>query len=339
MHLSAIDGRERTKRCGQAAPLGLLLGFAADLVLRDPPRLHPVAGFGHLALSVERRLYAPRRRRGAELCLLLLSCACVPAHLLQMAAQRTRFGRVVVLVAFAFATLGGGSLIGEATAIAALLQAGDLEQARERLPALVGRDVEELSEEQVSRAVIESVAENTADAVIGVLLWGALFGPAGMAGFRAANTLDAMFGHRDARYGEFGWACARLDDLLAAPAARVGAVLAAAMAPLVGGARSLAWRTLRRDGRRHPSPNAGLMEAVFAGALGVRLGGTLSYNGIVEHRPTLGEGPSPQPADIERAVRLSLAVGSLCVISCASAQLIWAGSAGRAARAWWNGAR
>ena len=145
------------------------------------------------------------------------------------------------------------------------------------------------------------MAENTSDAVVGTLLWGAIGGPAGVAAFRAANTLDAMVGHRSPRYREFGWAPAKLDDALCWPAARAGAGLAVLCAPLAGGSRAEAWHTLRRDGAAHPSPNAGRMEAAFAGALGLRLGGPLAYDGRIEDRPALGDGRAP--IDRRRAPR------------------------------------
>jgi adenosylcobinamide-phosphate synthase len=172
----------------------------------------------------------------------------------------------------------------------------------------------------VSRAVVESVAENTGDAVVGALLWGALAGPAGVAAYRAVNTLDAMVGHRSERYADFGWAAARLDDAMGWPGARLGAVLVAACAPLAGGSPGAAWRTLRRDGAAHPSPNAGRLEAAFAGALGLRLGGPLSYAGRVEHRPVLGDGDgtAPDSAAVRRAARLSLAVGLAATAACSA---------------------
>jgi adenosylcobinamide-phosphate synthase len=164
---------------------------------------------------------------------------------------------------------------------------------------------------------VESVAENTSDAVVGALFWGAVGGPAGVAAYRAANTLDAMVGRRDERYESFGWASARLDDLMSLPAARGGAALTAACAPLVGGSPSTTWELVRRDGPDHPSPNAGRMEAAFAGALGLRLGGRLAYAGNVEERAQLGEGRAPQSGDVRRAVKLSLAVGAAAAVACA----------------------
>jgi adenosylcobinamide-phosphate synthase len=195
---------------------------------------------------------------------------------------------------------------------------GDLDAARRALPALAGRDPQALDEAGIARAVVESVAENTADAVVATLLWGAVAGPAGVAAHRAVNTLDAMVGHRSERYAAFGSGAARLDDAMAWPAARTGAALAALCAPAAGGSPRTTWTTVRRDGGAHPSPNAGWMEAAFAGALGLRLGGPLSYAGRDELRPTLGAGRPATATDIERAVRLSLAVGAAAALACAA---------------------
>jgi adenosylcobinamide-phosphate synthase len=168
----------------------------------------------------------------------------------------------------------------------------------------------------IARAVVESVAENTSDAVVGTLVYGALFGPAGVAAYRAANTLDAMVGHRSPRYAKFGWAAARLDDALGWPAARAGAGLTV----LCGRAPARTWRVLRRDGAAHPSPNAGRMEAAFAGALDLRLGGPLAYGGRAEQRPSLGDGRAPVAADIARANRLSSRVGAAAL---AASVAVW----------------
>jgi len=288
---------------------GLALGYGADLALGDPRRGHPVAAFGSVALAAERACYAPSRVRGMAFAGVLIAGAALVGEALARLAARTGLGRQVALAGVSWIALGGRSLRREATAIAAHLDAGEFEQARRALPALAGRDPEALDADGIARAVVESVAENTSDAVVGVLLWGALAGPAGVAAHRAANTLDAMVGHRSERYARFGWAPARLDDLLGWPAARAGAGLTVLCAPLAGGSRARAWQTLRRDGGAHPSPNAGRMEAAFAGALGLRLGGPLVYAGRTELRPQLGDGRRPAPADIHRATRLSGAVG------------------------------
>jgi adenosylcobinamide-phosphate synthase len=282
----------------------LIGGYAADLALGDPRRFHPVAGFGRVAQATERAVYGPSRVRGA-------------AYAGALVAGAALAGRRAPLAALTWAALGGRSLAREALGVAGRLERGELAAARAALPALVGRDATALDAGGICRATVESVAENTSDAVVGALLWGAVAGPAGVAAYRAANTLDAMVGRRDERYAAFGWAAARLDDAMSWPAARAGAALTALCAPVAGGSPGRTLAVVRRDGAAHPSPNAGRMEAAFAGALGVRLGGPLAYRGVAEIRPRLGDGPAPGPADVRRAVRLSLAVGAAAAVGCA----------------------
>jgi adenosylcobinamide-phosphate synthase len=250
----------------------------------------------------------------------LVAAAALGAELGARVAGRARLGRPAVLAVLTWAALGGRSLGREARRLARCLEGGDLDGARAALPSLCGRDPAGLDTRGLSRATVESVAENTADAVVGALFWGAVAGPAGIAGYRAANTLDAMVGHRSERYASFGWAAARLDDVLSWPGARLGAGLAALLAPVVGGSPAATLRVVRRDGAAHPSPNAGRIEAAFAGALGLRLGGPLAYGGRAEVRPTLGAGGAPEPGDIERAVRLSTAVGAAAALLAATAR-------------------
>uniref|UniRef100_UPI0013C43601 CobD/CbiB family cobalamin biosynthesis protein n=1 Tax=Streptomyces scabiei TaxID=1930 RepID=UPI0013C43601 len=226
------------------------------------------------------------------------------------AVRPSRAASVGLTAAATWAVVGGTSLGREARAVGRSLTAGDVEGARARLPHLCGRDPQALDADGIARAVVESVAENTSDAVVGALVWGAVGGVPGLVGFRAVNTLDAMVGHRSQRYRRYGWASARLDDVVGWPGARLTAVLAAAC----GGDARGAVRAWRADAGRHPSPNAGPVEASFAGALGVRLGGTLSYGGRVEHRPVLnGKGRAVAVEDIERAVRLSRRVSWLAL--------------------------
>ncbi|MFI9200985.1 cobalamin biosynthesis protein [Streptomyces sp. NPDC053048] len=289
---------------------GAALGFACDLVLGDPRRGHPVAAFGRAAHAVEQRLWRDHRGAGALHTALCAGGTAVGAALLASAARRSRTAGIALTAAVTWAVLGGTSLGREARAVGAALAAGDLAAARERLPHLCGRDPQALDEQQIARAVVESVAENTSDAVVGALVWGALAGVPGLAGFRAVNTLDAMVGHKSPRHRRFGWASARLDDVAGWPGAR----LTAALAVLAGPDPRGALRVARRDASRHPSPNAGPVEAAFAGALGVRLGGTLAYAGRVEHRPVLGAENRPvEVGDIERAVRLSRRVSVLAL--------------------------
>lgn len=291
-------------------------GYVADAAFGDPCRRHPVAGFGNAAIALERKTYSPTRLRGVMFAGALIAAVGVAVESIGSAAARKRVCGAVVFGAVTWASLGGRSLAVAARDVADALERGDLAAARHRLPSLVGRDVSELDEQMICRAVVESVAENTSDAVVGALFWGALLGPAGVAMFRAANTLDAMVGHRTERYEDFGWASARIDDVLGWPPARLTALLAAICAPLVGGSPSETLRIVRRDGAAHPSPNAGRAESAFAGALGLRLGGSLSYGGHGEVRGYLGDGSEPRVLDVERCVRLASAVGLSALVVC-----------------------
>ncbi|MGW4721062.1 cobalamin biosynthesis protein [Streptomyces sp. NPDC004291] len=298
---------------------GAAAGLALDLLLGDPRRGHPVAAFGRTAAAVEKRLHHDHRGWGA---LHTAVCAGSTVALGALAARAVRdrpAAAVALTAASVWAVVGGTTLGREARAIGGALAAGDLEVARERLPHLCGRDPQSLDGPAMARAVVESVAENTSDAVVGALFWGAVAGVPGLVGFRAVNTLDAMVGHKSPRYRRFGWASARLDDLAGWPGAR----LTAALATVAGGDPRGAVRAWRADAPKHPSPNAGPVEASFAGALGVRLGGTLSYGGRVEHRPVLnGEGRAVEVADVERAVALSRRVTALTLVACVGGRLI-----------------
>jgi adenosylcobinamide-phosphate synthase len=201
------------------------------------------------------------------------------------------------------------------------LAAGDLPAARSQLPNLCGRDPAALEAPELARATVESLAENTSDAVVAPLFWGAVAGVPGIVGYRAINTLDAMVGHRSPRYARFGTASARLDDAANLAPSRLTAALTAGAAPLVGGSPSRSLHTWMRDGSRHPSPNSGQCEAAAAGALGVQLGGRNVYGSRVEERPLLGEGSPPSPADVRRAATLSVAVGLAAVALAAAARL------------------
>jgi adenosylcobinamide-phosphate synthase len=215
--------------------------------------------------------------------------------------------------------VAGRALASEARAVSAALAAGDVGSARALLPALVGRDVTHLDEKGVARAAVESVAENTVDAVVAPALWAAAAGPRGALGYRAINTLDAMVGHRDDRHAKYGWASAKLDDAAGWLPARVTAGLVMLVRPATA---AEVWRTVGRDARAHPSPNAGVAEAAFAAALGLRLGGENRYGDRVELRPALGDGRSAEASDVLAAVRLS-------------SDVAWALTGALALAGWW----
>lgn len=277
--------------------------MAADLLLGDPQRGHPVAGFGTLARHLEKRMWRSNRLLGAGYAAV---CIAVPAGGAAMVSRRVGPS---VLVAAGWTAIGGRSLVRVGVSMAELLEAGRIPDARAHLGQLCARDSGDLDAAELARATVESVAENTSDAVVAPLFWGLVAGAPGVVAYRAANTLDAMVGYRSPRYERFGWAAARTDDLLNLVPARICALLTCALAPAVGGSPRAAWAVLRRDGSAHPSPNAGRCEAAFAGALAVRLGGANAYGGRPETRATLGDGHAPGPADIRRAARLSTLVG------------------------------
>lgn len=286
---------------------GLTAGVIADELLGDPARGHPVALFGRAAQAVESSIYAKRRARGAGFAVFGVTLATAPMLAAGRLCQDQPAARLALTAACTWTVVGARSLRTEAERIRRALVANDIDRARQMLPGLCGRDPARLDTAGIARAV-ESIAENSSDAIVAPLIWGAMAGNAGLIGYRAVNTLDAMVGHHSPQYEEFGWASARLDDVANWVPARLTALLTAACAPVVGGRPDSAWQIARDHGPRHPSPNAGWCEAAFAGALGVQLGGKLSYAGRVEQRPELGSGPAPGPADIPRALRLSRAV-------------------------------
>lgn len=285
----------------------MALGLIADRLLGEPPTVvHPVALFGRAMQAVEHRTYADTRVAG------------VGHTAIGLAVGAATGAAVRSTVLTTYAAVAGRALGEAATAVGEALIAGDLEGARERLPALVGRDPSQFDDKAVARAVVESVAENTVDAVVAPVLWALVAGAPGVLAHRAVNTMDAMVGHRSARYERYGWASARLDDVAAWVPARATAALVAACRP---GAAGAVWRTVRRDAPAHPSPNSGVAEAAFAAALGVRLGGESRYGDRVELRPPLGDGRPPDATDIARAVQLSGDVEVVLVAALLAADL------------------
>lgn len=290
--------------------LGVALGLLLDRALGEPPdRLHPVAWFGTTMQQVERRLHADSRGRGVVHAGVGAGVGAGAGVLLRLA-----LGPTCATAAAVAAASAGRMLRTTAAGIEGQLLADDLAAARAALPSLVGRDASGLDASGVSAAVVESLAENTVDAVLAPALWGLLGGAPGALAHRAVNTMDAMVGHRTARHGRYGWAAARLDDGMAWLPARVFAGLVAALRPSRAAAVT---RLVRRDAPSHPSPNSGVAETAVAAALDLELGGPLDYGGRREDRPRLGDGPRPGPTDIERARRLvdrvELTVVGLCL--------------------------
>lgn len=259
-------------------------GVALDVAVGEPPiEPHPVRVFGTLMARLERALYRDSRIAGG----------CYSAAGLAVglgAGAMTRSTMLGVYLATA-----QRALLEAATAIATALDDDDVALARALLPTMVGRDPTGLGAGEIARAVVESLAENTVDAVVAPACWGLIGGAPGALGYRAVNTMDACVGYRSQRYLRFGWASARLDDAANYLPARVTALLVAAVRPR---SATAVWRAVREDAPGHPSPNAGVAEAAFAAAQGLRLGGTNRYGTRTEHRAALGRGRPPGPGDI-----------------------------------------
>ncbi|MGZ4711174.1 MAG: adenosylcobinamide-phosphate synthase CbiB [Acidimicrobiales bacterium] len=277
------------------AALGVLLEARFGEVPIEP---HPVAAFGSAMQAFERRGYDGTRAGGVVHAAVGLGIGLGTGAFLGRGVGAT--------TAATFLAVAGRGLGDAAALVGDALSAGDLEGARIAVQSLVGRDPWALDEADIVRAVVESVAENTVDAVVAPACWAALAGAPGALGYRAVNTLDAMVGHRSSRYAEYGWASARLDDAANWVPARLTAALVIGVRPA---AAASVLRAVRDDAPDHPSPNSGVAEAAFAAALGLRLGGESRYGSRVEIRPTLGDGRPPERADIARAVTLSADVG------------------------------
>jgi len=302
--------------------LGVAAAYVADLAFGDPRAGHPVAGFGAAARAAERITYRDSRVAGVlHVGVLVGSASLLGAALQRCADRRGWLWSVTVTAAATWVSLGGTSLARTGLAMAELLGGDDVDAARRLLPSLCGRDPMLLDADGLTRAAVESVAENTSDAHVAPLFWAVVGGAPAVLGYRAVNTLDSMVGHRSPRYVRFGWAAARSDDAANYVPARMTAALVAACAPVVAGSCADAVRACFFDAGRHPSPNAGVVEAAFAGALGVRLGGPTHYHYQLQIRPTLGAGSPPSVSDLRRAVLLSRVVQIAATLLCVGAGL------------------
>ena len=296
--------------------LALLIGFVLDLLLGDPKWLyHPVCIIGKYISFMEKKL----RKRGGNLrksavfltaSTVLLTMAVVAALLLGL----SLLGRIPLLIGMSLLNWMGIAvtcLAQEARGVAKALDKG-VEAGRTQVARIVGRDTQSLSEEEIIKATIETVAENTTDGVISPLFYAALGGPVLLWGFKAASTLDSMVGYLDEKYRDIGWSSARLDDVLNFLPARITALLMCLSAFLTGMDGRNAWRTVRRDHANHKSPNCAWSEAAAAGAMHIQLGGTHDYFGKPIEKPTIGDADRPvQPSDIGKVNRLLYAASGL----------------------------
>ncbi|MGU3493505.1 adenosylcobinamide-phosphate synthase CbiB [Xanthobacteraceae bacterium A53D] len=291
-----------------------------------PPRLfkavrHPVVWAGALISALETRLNRPtlapavRKANGVLTVAVLLAAAMIPAALIEGLLRQAALGFILAGI-LGSSLLAQRSLMTHVLAVARALEAGGIVAGREAVSHIVGRDPQALDEAGVSRAAIESLAENFSDGVVAPTFWMLVGGLAGGAGYKALNTADSMIGHRNPRYEAFGWAAARLDDLVNLPASRLSGlliILAASMLP--GCDPKAAWHAMRRDAPRHRSPNAGWPEAAMAGAMGISIAGPRSYGGVKAEAAYMGHGRREiGAADIRAALRLYVVADAIMVI-------------------------
>lgn len=282
-------------------PLAAIAAVVLDQLLGEPKRWHPLVGFGALAIALERAFNRGPWRRVSGLLAWVLLVA--PWSVLAFFCKRYDFLGWAIEVFLLYLALGGRSLAEHAERVASDLTAGDLPAARQHVGWIVSRDTSALDEAGVARACVETTLENGNDAIFGALFWFVLFGGAGAVIFRLSNTLDAMWGYRTKRFVRFGWAAARIDDLLNYLPARLTALSYA----LLGGSLKNSRRALacwRKQAPLWDSPNAGPVIASGAGSLGLTLGGVAIYHGQAEKRPLLGEGRAARRNDIPRALTL-----------------------------------
>jgi len=286
-------------------------GYPAGLFRRIK---HPAVWMGALITALDKRLNAPslpeaRRRLNGVLALsTLIAASSAAAVCVEGLALSLLPGLLALLVLMFVAStlIAARSLHEHVTAVADALEADGVDGGRAAVAKIVGRDTGDLDKPGVARAAIESLAENFSDGVVAPSIWGLLLGLPGMAAYKATNTADSMIGHRTERHAAFGWAAAKLDDLLNLPASRLAALWLALAAAVRGDASvKAAFATIRRDARKHRSPNAGWPEAAMAGALGLKLSGPRVYHGTETDDAWIGNGASEvTAADIRRALAL-----------------------------------
>jgi adenosylcobinamide-phosphate synthase len=281
---------------------------------------HPVTWMGRLiawldrALNRETATPQARRAAGVAAVLILLAIVGALASLVQSALLRLPFG-ILAAAIVASTLVAQRSLHRQVADVAAALETGGVAAGRQAVAHIVGRDTKKLDAAGIARAATESLAENFSDAIVAPVFWMAIGGLPGAALYKAINTADSMIGHRTPRHQAFGWAAARLDDLVNLPASRLSALLLVAAAALSGNGAGAAWRAVRRDAGKHRSPNAGYPEAAMAGALGLSLAGPRVYGGALVDDAFMGDGRrEAEAADIRRALALYRAADAILIV-------------------------
>lgn len=310
----------------------ILSAFVLDLLLGDPRIIpHPVVLIGKMITFVEDsvRIFAMGKEAelwyGAKLAVVVPVIAfVVTLGVIHLAHSVNYMAGWIAAVYLGYTTIAARSLYSESWKVAKLLSTGNIQEAREALSSLVGRDTHNLDERGITRALVETVAENASDGVIAPLFYLAVGGPPLAMAYKAVNTLDSMVGYKNERYLYFGRASARLDDIANYIPARITAILLVFAAFILRKDWRDAWRIMLRDGRNHPSPNSGYPEAAVAGALGRRLGGLSYYGGTPSNKPFIGDDAGDfQIGDIRKAGRLMITSAALMVLMSFFILSIW----------------
>lgn len=292
------------------------VGYPAGLHRRLP---HPVVWIGGVISGLEQAWNAPhlspevRRGLGVVTLVVIAALSALAGWLPGLVSPPWGAG---VLILAGTLGLAHRSLFEHVRAVQRPLAAGDLVAARSAVAAIVGRDTAILDESGIASAALESLAESFNDGVVAPVFWFVVAGLPGLLLYKAVNTADSLIGHREPRWRDFGWASARMDDLLNLIPAR----LAGALIALAGGG---GWRIMARDAAKHASPNAGWPEAAMAGALGVGLGGAAHYDGVLTARPVFGDGPAPTARDLGRGLTLYVKACGLMWLALALGGLAW----------------
>jgi len=319
----------------------LIIAFGIEAMLAYPAAVfraigHPVSWIGALIAALDSVLnrpntsFAARRAAGVATVLLLLAGSLAVGALLEMVARDLAYLGFAVAILVVAMLVAVGNLDQHVRAVSAALRAEGLAAGRRSIAKIVGRDPDALDEAAVCRAAIESLAENASDGVTAPALWFLVGGLPGIIAYKAINTADSMIGHMSERHRAFGWAAARLDDLVNLPASRLtGLLFVAAAATVPGASAPSAWRAYRRDARLHRSPNAGWPEAAMAGALGLRLAGPRVYGGVLVDDHWMGDGRAEATAqDIDRALMIYRTAfgGALLLVAALGLLVVWMGA-------------
>ena len=297
--------------------LSIVLAYLLDLIFGDPRWLpHPVRGMGTLTEYLEKKLRGSISNQilsGAVLAITVVGLAYLGSFFaIRLAEQINRWAGFAISTVLIFTALSSRSLSKEARSVYQSLKSGSIKNARKKLSLIVGRDTQVLNEDEIIRATVETVAENSVDGIISPLFYAALGGAPLAIAYKAINTLDSMIGYKNERYLYFGWFSAKLDDIANYIPARLS-ILLVPLASLILRKRPLnTLCTILRDGKKSPSPNAGIPEAAFAGALGIQLGGVNYYQGKKVSQPILGvEAKQREEEHIIEAIHLMWVISSI----------------------------